>query len=630
MQAANPNLNHLTDTLTNTATSTRQGAAQRPIVWSISSNDSSGAAGLSADARVAAAFGVHLCPIVACVTSQNSLAIEHITPISASMLDAQLEALATDMPPDAIKTGMLGSAALVAVVARWVDRLRRRNPHLPLVVDPMLRAGTGTGSAFADALLLAAYQDDLLPRATVITPNRREARSLLDHDDSGNLPIQPDAVAPRGTDHAAVAARHGPAPERAAVPAMARALRAAGAKAVCITAGHGDESGDGDSNNSPAGLKELVLDWLDTDLAQGWLALPRVPTPHCRGSGNTHATAMAAALARGFVTADAAVLAKMASTAALYNGYAAGGGAGPVGEADGFITDARLLPHMSWGDDVTALAIGRPAAVTAASAPLRPGIYALLDDVARLPDILATAAGDLCALQLRIKREAHAELDELAFQDHLQGQIATAAAQLGGSGITLYVNDHWQAAAMARDLQGDAPTGVELGMHVGQSDLEEMGPHGRAALRRAMSTGNAPGAAPLALGISSHSLWELARAASLAPSYIACGPVWPTSTKAMPWRAQGLDNLRWWSAMAPAPVVAIGGVLQPEQALSCAAAGASAVCLVRALDGDALAGWPAWREAWQRGRQTLAASPLTPDWPHPSLDPTAKTQGADV
>lgn len=619
MQAANPNTNNTTDH------DTTGGAARRPIVWSISSNDSSGAAGLSADARVAAAFGVHLCPVVACVTSQNSLAIEHITPISASMLDAQLEALSTDMPPDAIKTGMLGSAALVAVVARWVDRLRRRHPDLPLVVDPMLRAGTGTGSAYADALLLAAYQDDLLPRATMITPNRREARSLLDHDDNASLPIQPDAVAPRGIDHAAVAAHLGPAPELAAVPAMARALRAAGAKAVCITAGHGDESGDVGGNN---GLTELVLDWLDTDLAQGWLALPRVPTPHCRGSGNTHATAMAAALARGFVTADAAVLAKMASTAALHNGYAAGTGAGPVGSAEGFITDASLLPRMSWGDDAQALGTAGAGAATPGQ-PLRPGYYALVDDATRIPAILTAASSDLCAIQLRIKREAHSDLDDADFQDHVLTQIAGAAAQLRGSAITLIVNDHWPIAAAAIGRRGDAPAGVELGVHLGQADLEILGPSGRAALRQAVA-GQQPGAAPLALGISSHSLWELARAASLAPSYIACGPVWPTLTKAMPWRAQGLDNLRWWSAMAPAPVVAIGGVLHPDQARACAAVGASAVCLVRALDDDALAGWPAWREAWQRGRQTLAASPLAPDWPHPSLDPTAKTPGADV
>jgi hydroxymethylpyrimidine kinase / phosphomethylpyrimidine kinase / thiamine-phosphate diphosphorylase len=88
------------------------------------------------------------------------------------------------------------------------------------------------------------------------------------------------------------------------------------------------------------------------------------------------------------------------------------------------------------------------------------------------------------------------------------------------------------------------------------------------------------------LGISSHSLWELARARSLAPAYIACGPVWPTLTKVMPWRPQGLDNLAWWCTMAGAPVVAIGGILSAEQITQAARCGASGVCAVRVLGDD--------------------------------------------
>ncbi|WP_022980015.1 thiamine phosphate synthase, partial [Ideonella sp. B508-1] len=125
----------------------------------------------------------------------------------------------------------------------------------------------------------------------------------------------------------------------------------------------------------------------------------------------------------------------------------------------------------------------------------------------------------------------------------------------------------------------------------------------------------------VALGLSSHSVWELARAAGLRPSYIACGPVWPTTTKTMPWRPQGLDNLAWWAALSPAPVVAIGGVLQPDQARMTAAAGASAVCLVRGLVGATPPTLQAWQRAWRDGRQARAdgeAAPA-PDWPHPSL-----------
>ena len=114
----------------------------KPIIWSIAGNDSGGGAGLSADQRAAEAFGVHLCPVVAAITAQSSVGVARVEAVSPEVLDAQLAALADDMPPAAIKTGLLGSAGTVAVVARWVDKLRERAP-VALVVDPVLGASTG-------------------------------------------------------------------------------------------------------------------------------------------------------------------------------------------------------------------------------------------------------------------------------------------------------------------------------------------------------------------------------------------------------------------------------------------------------------------------------------------------------
>jgi hydroxymethylpyrimidine kinase/phosphomethylpyrimidine kinase/thiamine-phosphate diphosphorylase len=127
------------------------------------------------------------------------------------------------------------------------------------------------------------------------------------------------------------------------------------------------------------------------------------------------------------------------------------------------------------------------------------------------------------------------------------------------AGVTLWVNDHWETALAA---------GARA-LHLGQEDWAGLSPAQRRRLQQARAREG------VALGLSSHSVWELARAAGLRPSYIACGPVWPTTTKAMPWRPQGLDNLAWWAALSPAPVVAIGGVLQPDQARAAAAAGAT-------------------------------------------------------
>ena len=116
--------------------------APRPVVWSIAGTDSGGGAGLGADQRAADAFGVHLCPVVAAVTAQHSRAVTQVEPVPEALLEAQLAALAEDMPPRAVKTGLLGSAGHVRAVARWIDRLRAAAP-VALVVDPVLAATSG-------------------------------------------------------------------------------------------------------------------------------------------------------------------------------------------------------------------------------------------------------------------------------------------------------------------------------------------------------------------------------------------------------------------------------------------------------------------------------------------------------
>lgn len=496
------------------------------IIWSIAGTDSGGGAGLAADQRAADALGVHLAPVVAAVTAQNTVAVPRIEAVAPVLLEAQLNALATDLPPRALKTGLLASTAHVHTVARWADRL-----GVPLVVDPVLRASTG--AAFADADILAAYRTELLPRAALITPNVAEARALTGLTD-------------------------------ASVPELAQALHAAGAQAVCITGG--DSGGD------------QALDWLATPHAQGWLALPRLPTPHHHGTGCTFASSAAAAMALGFVAADACVLAKMATTWALRQGRAVGQGAGPVIAQAGFATRPELLPLLSWDAATPTASPARPTALGA--------LYGIVDSAQRVRE--AIAAG-VPTLQLRIKTPASAE----ALRTELAQAIATARA----AGVPLFINDHWR----------DALALGAHGVHLGQEDVLALNATDRAAL----ATG------PLALGLSSHSLWELARARSLAPAYVACGPVWPTLTKAMPWQAQGLDNLAWWVHMAGVPVVAIGGILAPAQAQAAAACGPASVCVVRGLGHDMAGPVAAFQAAIAAGRAG-AAAPI-PALPHASL-----------
>jgi hydroxymethylpyrimidine kinase/phosphomethylpyrimidine kinase/thiamine-phosphate diphosphorylase len=519
---------------------------QPPVIWSVAGTDSGGGAGLSADQRAADALGVHLCPVVAAVTAQNTVAVTHIHAVPPELLDAQLAALANDLPPRAIKTGLLGSAAQARVLARWVDRLRERGP-LALVVDPVLRASTG--ATFADAELLAAYRSELLPRASAITPNQHEAQALLNTTDQN-------------------------------VPAQAAALRAAGARAVCITGG---------DDTPPAFSPTLSHDWLDTPHTRGWLALPRVDTPHHHGTGCTFASALAAAMALGWVAADAAVLAKMATTHALRHARTVGHGAGPVVARAGFGTDPTLLPRLSLDE--------LPTEWRRANRGRDPGLYAIVDSAERAEAVLrARPAVD--TLQLRMKRPAG--LADAAWEGHLCEAIARCQRAADATGITLVVNDHWRTALRA---------GARA-LHLGQEDLLALSPEDHTVLQAARDQG-------VQLGLSSHSLWELCRAAALAPDLIACGPVWPTTTKHMPWHPQGLDNLAWWAHMAPAPVVGIGGVLAPGQLADIAATGAAGGCVVRGLGEDPALTLPAWRAAWAEGRARGKAQP--PAMPHPTL-----------
>lgn len=534
-----------------------------PIIWSIAGTDSGGGAGLAADLRAAAAMGVHLCPVVAAVTAQNSLGVQAVHALPAAQIEAQLAALAADMRPRVIKCGLLASVAAVEAVARCIDTLRSDASRGPvaLVVDPVLGATAG-GAAFANEPLIEAYRQLLLPRATLITPNRREAQILVGSD-------------------------------QASAPELAKALRALGAEAVCITGGDDLALGaavSADREGSAGSAAGLALDWLAASLGSspvnGWLALPRLPSIHHHGSGCTFACAAAAALAHGFPLPDTVLLAKMLTWAAVRDGHAAGQGAGPVRASASFIADPSCMPVMSFSDEreLSPATLARWRQVLAETPHLSApdlGLYAITDSRDKAAHLLALG---LPQVQLRIKAGAASA--------RLQADIAAAvqAAASAGQG-QLWINDHWQLALAA---------GAQA-LHLGQEDWAGLNAEQRALIVSSKAK----------LGISSHSLWELARARGLKPSYIACGPVFATTTKDMPWRPQAMVNLRWWVRMAGRPVVAIGGLLTPTQVEDCAAQGAAAACLVRAADAaltqaDAAAAAAALRPfelAWREGRQ---------------------------
>lgn len=140
-----------------------------PVVLSVAATDSGGGAGLAADLATFAAIGVHGTCVVTAVTAQDTLAVRAVHRVPLDIVAAQLDAVLRDLDPVVVKTGMLGSAAVVRLVAQ-------RCTGRTVVVDPVLRATTG--AVFADDEVITAYREHLLPIATVVTPNEQEWQAL--------------------------------------------------------------------------------------------------------------------------------------------------------------------------------------------------------------------------------------------------------------------------------------------------------------------------------------------------------------------------------------------------------------------------------------------------------------------
>ncbi|SFF59328.1 hydroxymethylpyrimidine/phosphomethylpyrimidine kinase [Fontimonas thermophila] len=142
-----------------------------PQVLCISGHDPSGGAGLQADIEAIAAQGAHALGVITALTVQDSRDARRVQPIAPALIGEQLAHLLADCRIDAIKLGLLGDADQVPHILRAIERAR-----VPVVVDPVLRAGGG--GALASAATARALLEQLLPVATVATPNAAEARRL--------------------------------------------------------------------------------------------------------------------------------------------------------------------------------------------------------------------------------------------------------------------------------------------------------------------------------------------------------------------------------------------------------------------------------------------------------------------
>ncbi|MGH9087808.1 MAG: bifunctional hydroxymethylpyrimidine kinase/phosphomethylpyrimidine kinase [Acidimicrobiales bacterium] len=269
------------------------GPATPKVALTIAGSDSGGGAGIQADLKTFAALGVHGTCAVTAVTAQNTTAVLAVVAVAPDMVAAQVEAVVTDLVPAAVKTGMLANPAIVAAVADLAAAGALPN----LVVDPVLVSTSG--HLLMDEGGVEAYRALLLPHATVVTPNLREAAVLTGR---------------RFEDLATVEA----------MTAAAEDLRALGSTTVVVKGGHADEAGaPGDVGSpdvivGPAGVVVLQAD--------------RVRTTNDHGTGCSLSAAIAAHLALGASPVEAIERAKALVRWALAGaaGWQLGAGHGPI------------------------------------------------------------------------------------------------------------------------------------------------------------------------------------------------------------------------------------------------------------------------------------------------------------
>ncbi len=252
-----------------------------PVALTIAGSDPSGGAGLQADLKTFHQLGCYGMSVVSLITVQNTVSVDAVELLDPDLVRRQIEAVVSDIPPGAAKTGALGSAAIIRVVAEWA-----RVSDVPLVVDPVMISKHGAELLAAEAR--RALAEELLPCCALVTPNAPEAARLT------GLEVE----------------------DRVGMQAAGRRLLEMGAEAALVKGGHvaGDEAAD----------------LLVTSAGELWLAAPRVDTLHTHGTGCATAAAIAAGLAQGLALEAAVRRAKAFVTEAIRQAPGLGRGNGPL------------------------------------------------------------------------------------------------------------------------------------------------------------------------------------------------------------------------------------------------------------------------------------------------------------
>lgn len=251
-----------------------------PLVLTVAGSDSGGGAGIQADLKTMLALGVHGMSVITAVTAQNSLGVRGAWELPEEAVRAQYRAVVDDIGVQAVKTGMLASAALVETVAELLA-----GTDAPVVVDPV--GVSKHGDPLLAASALDSVRTKLLPVATVATPNLDEVAQITGVRVASEADLRE----------------------------AAEAILAYGPRWALIKGGH---------------LAGEAVDLLTDGTEEHWLRAPRLDNRHTHGTGCTLASAVASGLAKGLAVPEAVRAAKEYVTGAIAAGFALGAGIGPV------------------------------------------------------------------------------------------------------------------------------------------------------------------------------------------------------------------------------------------------------------------------------------------------------------
>ncbi|GAB56076.1 hydroxymethylpyrimidine kinase [Glaciecola punicea ACAM 611] len=513
----------------------------KPIVWSIAGSDSGGGAGIQADSLTIHDLGGHACNVVTAITAQNSHQVIDVAPTCAMVLLNQLNGLLDDLPPSAIKIGVLANAEQFQLISHWLSNTLRpyQQQHdllIPVIWDPVMVSTSGQSLTLANNSPTVDDYISLANHVTLITPNAFElqvlARLLQAQGNTSQEPLE----------------------------CLANAVLSG----VLVTGG--------------ADIDTFAIDWLmaksiaHTSVFHAHQRIgfqsSRVDTRHNHGTGCALSAAIATAMAFGHPLLDATVIAKAYVHQGLSSGYGLGKGAGVLGR-NGWPHDLVhfpeiLMPHYA------SLSINHGLVFAKVIQPL--GVYTVTKSVSVLEQVLKSGAR---TVQLRIKNNS---VDKRPLNE-IEKDIIQAISLGHKYKAQVFINDHWEIA-----LKHGA-----FGVHLGQEDVLQ------ANLLQIANAG-------LASGLSSHGYFEMLLAQQLNPSYLAIGHIFSTPTKQMPSKPQGLLKLSCYCKLLKnkMPLVAIGGVdLQNLAQLKATAV--HDVAVVRGIESTENPGqsWQALQQKWQ-------------------------------